>query len=281
MNRIIGKGDVNGKMRMDHTRKKGYKIVSKLHYDGRISQYLEDPSKFQCIYGPQRVRLSLRSSCEFLENFIENNLPKEAKVLDFGCGIGADSINFAKMGYRVVGIDISDVSIRMCKYFTEKDRLRADFFVMDGEALALPTSFFNLVFNNGSLSFVDLKRTLKEICRVLRSEGYFVGIDTLGHNPLLNLNRYLNYLRGLRTEKTIRGVIRNKDLELIRKHFHECHFFYFHLLTLLSIVLMERPWIVNLLEKLDRFLLKIPVFRRYAFKIVWICKQPSKELSFG
>lgn len=274
------KRDVKGGMKRDHIRKKDYKILAKLHYDGRISQYLEDPDKFSYISGPQRVRLSLRSSYQFLENFIANDLSKGAKVLDFGCGTGADSINFAKLGFRVVGVDISDVSIRMCRYFMERDKVKADFFVMDGEALALTTSFFDLVFNNGSLSFVDLKRSLKEICRVLKSEGYFIGIDTLGHNPLLNLNRYLNYLRGLRTKKTIRGVIRNKDLELINKHFHECHFFYFHLLTLLSILFLERPWIVNLLEKLDSFLLKIPVIRRHAFKIVWICKQPSRELSF-
>lgn len=259
---------------------KTYKVDAKLHYNRSISKYLEDLHKFSWVYGPQRVRPSIRSSCQFLENFIVRNSPRGARVLDFGCGTGADSINLAKLGYRVVGIDISEASIKMSILWRQRESVNANFFVTDGEEMALSPSSFDLVFNNGSMSFVDLKRTLKEICRIFRPEGYFVGIDTLGHNPLLNLNRYLNYLKGLRIKKTIRGVLKDKDLELIRRHFHECHLFYFCLLALLSILFKERPWIVSLLQKLDSVLLKVSIIKRYAFKVVFICKRPKNDFSF-
>jgi len=43
--------------------------------------------------------------CDFLEKEIEYN--KQVKILDIGCGTGRHSIELAKRGYELVGIDLS------------------------------------------------------------------------------------------------------------------------------------------------------------------------------
>lgn len=42
-------------------------------------------------------------------------LLKGKTLLDLGCGLGFDSLIFAKMGYQVVGVDISPLSIKKAK----------------------------------------------------------------------------------------------------------------------------------------------------------------------
>jgi 2-polyprenyl-3-methyl-5-hydroxy-6-metoxy-1,4-benzoquinol methylase len=46
----------------------------------------------------------------------------EAKVLDLACGIGRISINLAKAGYQVVGVDISPLYLDFARKWAEQDR---------------------------------------------------------------------------------------------------------------------------------------------------------------
>lgn len=48
--------------------------------------------------------------CDFIEKEIKYN--KEIKILDIGCGTGRHSIELAKRGYKVVGIDLSESQLK-------------------------------------------------------------------------------------------------------------------------------------------------------------------------
>jgi 2-polyprenyl-3-methyl-5-hydroxy-6-metoxy-1,4-benzoquinol methylase len=43
--------------------------------------------------------------CDFIEKEIEHN--KNLQILDVGCGVGRHSIELAKRGYKLTGIDLS------------------------------------------------------------------------------------------------------------------------------------------------------------------------------
>ena len=59
----------------------------------------------------------------FIDNITEYlNLPENAKVLDLACGRGRHSIYLNKLGYNVVGADLSENSIAFAKEF-ENDTL--------------------------------------------------------------------------------------------------------------------------------------------------------------
>lgn len=66
------------------------------------------------------------------------------RVLDVGCGIGADSIAFARAGAQVHGIDIDPVRIDMARLNAAALGLRIDFSVQD--AHEIDTRDYDLVF---------------------------------------------------------------------------------------------------------------------------------------
>jgi 2-polyprenyl-3-methyl-5-hydroxy-6-metoxy-1,4-benzoquinol methylase len=46
---------------------------------------------------------------------LSDDLPRHARVLDVGCGNGSVTLEFAKRGHSVVGIDLSEAGIRIAR----------------------------------------------------------------------------------------------------------------------------------------------------------------------
>jgi ubiquinone/menaquinone biosynthesis C-methylase UbiE len=91
--------------------------------------------------------------------FVEPHIPKFAdferwrgkKVLEIGCGIGTDSINFARAGADVTLVDLSDESIELCKKRFEVFGLKANFYSGDAEHLSefVPVEKYDLIYSFG------------------------------------------------------------------------------------------------------------------------------------
>jgi len=104
--------------------------------------------------------------------------PEGSKILDIATGTGKQAFAFAKRGYDVSGIDLSEAMLKVAK---KKNRYPNVKFEV-GDAANLP--FENASFDVACISFAlhDMlltirERTLKEIVRVTRAEGTIVIID--------------------------------------------------------------------------------------------------------
>jgi SAM-dependent methyltransferase len=67
------------------------------------------------------------------EIFDENEVPGDGFVLDLACGIGRHSIPLARLGYRVVGVDISPLYVEKAREYAAREGVEALF--VEGDML--------------------------------------------------------------------------------------------------------------------------------------------------
>ncbi|MEM8672847.1 MAG: class I SAM-dependent methyltransferase [Cyanobacteria bacterium P01_G01_bin.67] len=77
--------------------------------------------------------------CDFLEQEINYN--KNCKILDIGCGTGRHSIELAKRGYTVVGIDLSESLLQRAREKAVAQNLQIAFQQCDARNLTFSNEF--------------------------------------------------------------------------------------------------------------------------------------------
>lgn len=217
----------------------------------------------------------LLASFRFVHNFLRDKCENK-NVLDYGCGNGIHSFWLEKLGAKIKAIDLSDNSLEFAR---EKVKNNVEFTKMDCENMSFPDNHFDIIFNSGTFSSLDLNKALSELNRVLKPEGFVIGIETFGHNPLTNFKRKINRITKKRTAWAASHITREGDLKMIKRYFNELEIHYFHLVSWLVFPFLNLPFgktLLKLFEFIDRILLKVPFLRKYAFKIVFILKKPKK-----
>jgi 2-polyprenyl-3-methyl-5-hydroxy-6-metoxy-1,4-benzoquinol methylase len=63
-------------------------------------------------------RIADRKRVDFIAKVLSQSLPSNARILDVGCGNGVISRHLGKLGYNVLGIDVSEKTIEMAKAAT-------------------------------------------------------------------------------------------------------------------------------------------------------------------
>lgn len=99
------------------------------------------------------------------------NYPERNVVLDLGCGQGRDSLFLGRIGYRVIGIDISDVGIQQLNSAAQKEKLQVrglvadiySFDITDEYDMVLLDSVFHFYKNKIDKETSLLKRIIEEI----------------------------------------------------------------------------------------------------------------------
>ena len=105
------------------------------------------------------------------KNVIRKYFVKEgARVLDIGCGTGRTTYPLHKMGFNVIGIDISEPMIQKAKTLFPEVNFRT------GDACELEFESVLFSYNGMDCIFPEEKRliALREIHRVLKPAGIFV-----------------------------------------------------------------------------------------------------------
>jgi ubiquinone/menaquinone biosynthesis C-methylase UbiE len=97
---------------------------------------------------------------------------RDREVLEIGCGLGTDAINFGRTGARYTGVDLTEVSIEMVHRRFELEGLTANLRVADAENLPFEDDSFDLVYSHGVLHHTpDTQRAIDEVHRVLKPGG--------------------------------------------------------------------------------------------------------------
>jgi SAM-dependent methyltransferase len=96
------------------------------------------------------------------------------KVLEIGCGVGTDAVEFVQHGAVYTGVDLSPESLKIAKSRFHVLGLEGGFFLGDAESLRtfLPESKYDLVYAFGSLHHTPSPaKALREAWHYMREGG--------------------------------------------------------------------------------------------------------------
>jgi len=110
--------------------------------------------------------------------FAEFDRWKGKRVLEIGCGIGTDTISFARAGARVTAVDLSDESLAVAReraaVFGLKDRVT--FYQADAERLSdrVPVETYDLVYSFGVIHHTPCpQNAIREMRRYMGPQSVF------------------------------------------------------------------------------------------------------------
>lgn len=97
---------------------------------------------------------------------------KDKKVLEIGCGIGTDGVQFAKHGAIYTGVDLAKSAVALAKEQFQLFGLKGEILKAHAEKLPFPGNFFDHVYSFGVIHHSpNPEKIVKEIYRVLKKQG--------------------------------------------------------------------------------------------------------------
>ena len=107
-------------------------------------------------------------------------------VLDIACGLGYDSLAWARAGKTVVGIDFNHQLVKNAQILADKEGLHVRFIVGDATCLPFPDESFDVCFSENLFEHVpNWERIAMEAYRVLR-DGGILFVRTSNHQCPIN-----------------------------------------------------------------------------------------------
>jgi SAM-dependent methyltransferase len=140
-----------------------------------------------CNIGHSRSEVGTRQYFDEVEErkyFVEPHIPGFAqferwrgrRVLEVGCGLGTDAVNFARAGADYTGVDLSEVSLGLARRRFEVFGLTGRFLLANGEQLAsqLEPASFDLVYSFGVIHHTpNPDAVLRQVRMLVKNDGEF------------------------------------------------------------------------------------------------------------
>lgn len=136
---------------------------------------------------------------------ILDDLQKNSKILDIGCGIGNNLVGWARLGMDCYGIDLSQQMINSAIAHSQ-----CHYVCSPVERMPYPDCFFDAAYcNHGAFDFSPPEAALQEVNRVLKN-GAFLAICTYSELAQLCFSRtdgsmksqLVNNYKNVRLEKS-------------------------------------------------------------------------------
>jgi 2-polyprenyl-3-methyl-5-hydroxy-6-metoxy-1,4-benzoquinol methylase len=126
-------------------------------------------------------------------DFIEREIgfDKSITILDIGCGTGRHSIELAKRGYTVTGIDLSEAQLRKAREKARQENLKIDFIRDDARSLRFEDAFgLVIMICEGAFPLMETDEMnfaiLQNAAKALKSGGAFIFTTLNGLYPLFH-----------------------------------------------------------------------------------------------
>ena len=146
------------------------------------------------------------------------------RLLEVGCGMGTDLLQFARGGAKVTGVDLTPRSIELSRRHLSLYGQTGEFAIADCETLPFADESFDVAYSNGVLHHTpDTAGAVREVHRVLKPGGRAVVMlyHRNSYNYRVNIGilrrlgaRMLRYGWGLRLAHWLSG----EPIESLRDH---------------------------------------------------------------
>lgn len=131
------------------------------------------------------------------------------RLLEVGCGMGTDLLEYAKNGAAVVGLDLTPRHLELARRRFQLFGQNGIFINGDAEQLSFRDGSFDFVFSNGVLHHTpDTRRAVDEIHRVLKPGGE--ALILLYHRH--SLHYYLRIILESGSKRFVRHLLDGKKL---------------------------------------------------------------------
>lgn len=147
---------------------------------------------------------------------------KQVKMLDFGCGAGANTWYLAREGFDVYAFDGSESAVRKAKEYLQKDGFsNVHFSVMDAGNLDYENDFFDCIIDNvcvyANLSD-GIKKMYADIYSMLKCKGklftsvFGMNTDSCGTGVCIEENTYKDMETGALQGRAIAHFFTKEEL---------------------------------------------------------------------
>ena len=183
------------------------KLIELDRYDARAKSQLAGVETIvETPFGSQTMPSYLQTPYIYYEQKITELIRPKHRVLEMGAGAGLHTRVLLQTGAEVTASDISQNSLSLLRQNFKNVPGNLNTEVADMESLPFDDSSFDVIACAGSLSYGDPNLVDTEIRRVLRPGGMLICVDSLNHNPVYRVNRWLHYMRGNRSKSTLKRM---------------------------------------------------------------------------
>ncbi|MGI8918551.1 MAG: class I SAM-dependent methyltransferase [Pyrinomonadaceae bacterium] len=155
-------------------------------------------------YFDEVERVRYQEYAQWMPELMGFNSFAGARLLEVGCGMGTDLLQFARGGALCTGIDLTPRSIAITRQRFALYERRVDLLVSDGERLPFANETLDVVYSNGVLHHTpDTAGAIEELQRVLKPGG--TAKVMIYHKNSLNYWGELMLHRGVLRGDLLRG----------------------------------------------------------------------------
>jgi 2-polyprenyl-3-methyl-5-hydroxy-6-metoxy-1,4-benzoquinol methylase len=125
--------------------------------------------------------------CDFIEKEINGDQSKW--ILDIGCGTGRHSIELARRGYKVVGVDLSETQLERAEEKARDEGVQVSFLKLDARKLPFADEFgLVIMLCEGAFPLMETDEMnfsiLQNAAKALKSDGKMILTTLNGLFPL-------------------------------------------------------------------------------------------------